>query len=303
MAVDKCFVPSDQLYRLALERNLRPDQIIQHGLPIRKGFWGMDGHIEGSFTVNARTSTIEKKPRSKNLFGGLFSKFRNKGNEKENASFSAISNKSSDTSSNGNKSVFRKKLGLDCDLPAVLVVGGGDGMGGIVETAKCLGSKLSSDAQTNGGKFLMVVVCGNNRDAKSKLEEMDWPAGVQVKVHGFVNNMDEWMRACDVIVTKAGPGTIAEASICGLPCMLSSYLPGQEEGNIPYVETAGFGKFSGDPDVISETVSSWFKTPTLLEIMRNAALDSARPFATLCIAEDLAQILFKHKEQFSTIKY
>jgi 1,2-diacylglycerol 3-beta-galactosyltransferase len=174
--------------------------------------------------------------------------------------------------------------------------------GGIVETAKCLGSKLSLDAQENGEKFIMVVVCGNNRDARSKLETMDWPKGVQVKVHGFVNNMDEWMRACDVIVTKAGPGTIAEASICGLPCMLSSYLPGQEEGNIPYVENAGFGKYSGDPVLISETVSSWFKTPALLESMRNAALDSARPFATLCIAEDIAQILFAHKQQFSSIR-
>ena len=40
------------------------------------------------------------------------------------------------------------------------------------------------------------------------------------------------MKASDVLVTKAGPGTIAEASICGLPCLMFSYLPGQEAGNI-----------------------------------------------------------------------
>lgn len=47
-------------------------------------------------------------------------------------------------------------------------------------------------------------------------------------MQGFVSNMDEWMGAVDCIVTKAGPGTIAEAMIRGLPIMLSAFLPGQE---------------------------------------------------------------------------
>lgn len=43
-----------------------------------------------------------------------------------------------------------------------------------------------------------------------------------------MSNMDEWMGAVDCIVTKAGPGTIAEAMVRGLPIMLSAFLPGQE---------------------------------------------------------------------------
>jgi len=39
--------------------------------------------------------------------------------------------------------------------------------------------------------------------------------------------MNEWMYACDAIVTKAGPGTIAEAMICGTPILLNGYIPGQ----------------------------------------------------------------------------
>ena len=38
-----------------------------------------------------------------------------------------------------------------------------------------------------------------------------------------------------MIVTKAGPGTISEALICGLPMVLNAFVPCQEEGNIPYV--------------------------------------------------------------------
>lgn len=41
--------------------------------------------------------------------------------------------------------------------------------------------------------------------------------------------------ASDVIITKAGPGTISEALICGLPMVLNAFVPCQEEGNIPFV--------------------------------------------------------------------
>jgi 1,2-diacylglycerol 3-beta-galactosyltransferase len=51
----------------------------------------------------------------------------------------------------------------------------------------------------------------------------------KVLVHplGFVTNMAEYMVASDVLVTKAGPGTIAEAAAVGLPVMLTSFLPGK----------------------------------------------------------------------------
>ena len=51
---------------------------------------------------------------------------------------------------------------------------------------------------------------------------------VKVSVQGFVSNMEDFMAASDCIVTKAGPGTIAEAMCRGLPTMLSCFLPGQE---------------------------------------------------------------------------
>jgi len=35
------------------------------------------------------------------------------------------------------------------------------------------------------------------------------------------------MGACDCIITKAGPGTIAEAMIRGLPIILNDYIAGQ----------------------------------------------------------------------------
>merc|ERR1711924_42036 len=110
------------------------------------------------------------------------------------------------------------------------------------------------------------------------------------KVCGFVNNMDEWMAAVDCLVTKAGPGTIAEACSRGLPIVLSSFLPGQEEGNVPFVVDGGFGAYETEPHAIAETVATWLSNPTMLAQMSAAALKLARPSATLDIARELVAL-------------
>lgn len=71
--------------------------------------------------------------------------------------------------------------------------------------------------------------------------------------------------------------------------------PGQEEGNVPFVENAGFGKYSGDPNTIANTVSTWLASPEMLSDMKEAALKAARPQATLDIARDLAEMVFATK--------
>ena len=58
---------------------------------------------------------------------------------------------------------------------------------------------------------------------------------MKVIINGFVDNMPEWMTAADTIVTKAGPGTIAESLICNLPVLLNDFVPCQEHGNVPWV--------------------------------------------------------------------
>ncbi|KAL3944339.1 MAG: hypothetical protein SGBAC_001586 [Bacillariaceae sp.] len=261
---DKCFVPSDALSEKAASRGLKEDQIIQHGLPIRKGFWSVGG--------NATKSS--SKPSG--LLGFLSKK------SKENVSQLT------------EKENVRQYLGLDTDLATVLLVGGGDGMGGIVDIAEALATALGKSSDVVS--YQMVIVCGSNEKAKQRLSGKNYGVGVKVAVEGYVNNMDEWMNAADALVTKAGPGTIAEASICGLPCMLFAYLPGQEEGNVPYVESNGFGKYSSDPILIAETVSSWLATPEKMESMQQAARNASRPSATLDIAKDLAQIAFDTRQ-------
>lgn len=101
---------------------------------------------------------------------------------------------------------LKKQLGLDQTLPTVLIVGGGDGMGGIVDISKALGKALGQ----SDTKSQMVVVCGKNEQAKQELQSVAWGDGVTVHIQGFVNNMDEWMRASDALVTK-----VSLTIVCG----------------------------------------------------------------------------------------
>jgi 1,2-diacylglycerol 3-beta-galactosyltransferase len=189
------------------------------------------------------------------------------------------------------KEATRNKLGLTTGVPTALVVGGGDGVGGIAKVATALGDALGEAKDPSG----LVVVCGKNAAVKKELEERQWPENVKPTILGFVDNMDEWMAAADCIVTKAGPGTIAEAATRGLPCLLSSHLPGQEAGNVKFVVEGGFGAFVKKPAKIGATIAQWFADLNLREKLSSKALEAARPSATLDIARDIGGLLFEGK--------
>ena len=101
--------------------------------------------------------------------------------------------------------------------------------------------KCSHDKES---KTQLVVICGKNQKLKEDIRSRSYPSNVKVVVRGFVDNIHEYMGACDCLV-EAGPGTIAEAMTHGLPIVLSSFLPGQEAGNVPYVVKGGFGVYPG----------------------------------------------------------
>ena len=111
-----------------------------------------------------------------------------------------------------------------------------NGNGGPIRRAARPSRYIGSDLQ-------LVVVCGRNQKLVQRLKSLSYPPGMNVVVNGFVDNMADWMGACDTIITKAGPGTIAEALICGLPLMLNGYIPCQVR--VPRVSAGGSGSLGG----------------------------------------------------------
>ncbi|CAM6085207.1 unnamed protein product [Calypogeia fissa] len=186
------------------------------------------------------------------------------------------------------KAQLRKELGLVDYLPAVLLMGGGEGMGPVEATAHALLKSLY-DEESKKPTGQLVVICGRNKKLVNSLESFDWK--IPVKVQGFVTNMPEWMGACDCVISKAGPGTIAESMICGLPMVLNSYIAGQEVGNVAFVVDNGAGKFCDKPTEIASIVADWFgaKAAEFKEMAQNAA-KLGRPDAVFKIVHDIDEL-------------
>ena len=91
-----------------------------------------------------------------------------------------------------------------------------------------------------------------------------------------------------MVVGKAGPGTIAEAACCGAPLILTSSLPGQEEGNAAFVVQAGAGRLAPRVRELVAEVRDLGDHPADLAAMRRAAAELSRPHAAARIAALLA---------------
>jgi 1,2-diacylglycerol 3-beta-galactosyltransferase len=178
----------------------------------------------------------------------------------------------------GDRQAIRERLGWRQDLPVILLVGGGEGMGPLEDVANAI--------NRSGLRATLVVVAGRNKQLKNKLENKDW--NIPASIYGFVQDMPDFMRAADVLVTKAGPGTISEAFIADLPIILYSRLPGQEDGNVAYVVNEGAGVWAPEPHLVVQTLRRWLAEPDQLRQAIDACNRLARPFAAREIARILA---------------
>ncbi|MDD9950654.1 MAG: glycosyltransferase [Zetaproteobacteria bacterium] len=181
----------------------------------------------------------------------------------------------------------KEHLGLDPHKALVLLIGGGDGVGNLSNTAKAIAAQLAGTPQAT--QTQLAVICGNNLTLRHRLQQHAWP--LATTIHGFTHNLDEWMSAADILATKAGPGTIAESLIRGLPLLLTSFLPGQEKYNVDYVLQHGLGVFADRPQNIAQITSQWLQQPQQLQKMSERAREIARPRAALDIAQHILQAL------------
>jgi 1,2-diacylglycerol 3-beta-galactosyltransferase len=181
----------------------------------------------------------------------------------------------------GNKRTGRKRLGWPLDKPIALLVGGGDGMGPLGKAARAI--------DESGLDIGIVVVCGRNEKLKASLQAQAWEN--PVFLYGFTRDLPDFMRAADVIVTKAGPGTIAEALNAHLPIILYGKVPGQEDGNVTFVVSEGAGVWAPKPQLVVRTLTRWLTRPKEREKVVQNASRIARPDAARRIARTLGERL------------
>ncbi len=190
----------------------------------------------------------------------------------------------------GDKRELRMQLGWPVDKPMALLVGGGEGMGPLGRNARAI--------DESGLDIGLAIVCGRNKKLQETLQGLPWDN--PTFIYGFTRQMPEFMRAADAIVTKAGPGTIAEALNASLPIVLYSKIPGQEDGNVTFVESEGAGVWAPKPHLVVRALTRWLSRPAERDLVVANARRIARPDAARRIARTIGHTLRLSDEKIPT---
>jgi len=171
------------------------------------------------------------------------------------------------------KQALRRELGWDEHLPTLLLLGGGAGVGQLEALALAL-DHVRMPLQ-------IAVVTGKNEALAEQLREHTWR--IPAQIYGFVP-LPDLMHAADIVATKAGGLTVSEALAAGKPLLIHGDPPGQEEGNLRYVQSHGAGLWVEDPTALTALVTNWLTFPAQMERTAANARRLGRPDAALRIA-------------------
>ncbi|MBQ1335354.1 MAG: glycosyltransferase [Selenomonadaceae bacterium] len=177
----------------------------------------------------------------------------------------------------------RRGLGMDADAKAVLLMGGGLGLGGIQESLK--------DMERIKRPLSLLVIAGRNLELQQKVEQFGRASHHEVKVWGYTDRVYELMSAADILITKPGALTMSEAFVLGLPMLLHEPIPGPETKNAVYASDHGAAVWVHHGESIAEAVEKIVFDEERLGSMRRQALSCARPHAAHDIVGVLSSLL------------
>jgi len=179
-------------------------------------------------------------------------------------------------------SIFAK-LGLDPGVFTMLIMGGGQGLGPIKTIVKSL-EKVKEDLQE-------IVITGNNRKLYNSLRKKIKKFDKTILPFGYVNNINELMDISDIIVTKPGGITTAEALSKKLPMLIIKPIPGQEQNNTAFLTAQGAALEVDDLKEINTVIEELLGCPEKLRGLKDSAERISKPNASF----DIARLLLRTK--------
>ncbi|MBV8723786.1 MAG: hypothetical protein JO078_05870 [Candidatus Eremiobacteraeota bacterium] len=189
------------------------------------------------------------------------------------------------------RATLRERLDLPIDRCIALIMGGGLG---IAPLERILGA-LEAIALP----LAAVVVAGRNRRAQARLAAAAERAAYPVRALRFVDNVYDYMHAADVLVTKPGGLTTAEALVAQIPLVLCKPLPGQEERNARVLAEAGAAMPTRRVQELPGTLEALLGDEPHRGSLIRAAQRLARPHAAGEAASLIAALARERKESFA----
>ncbi|MCM2304521.1 MAG: hypothetical protein NDJ72_07445, partial [Elusimicrobia bacterium] len=185
----------------------------------------------------------------------------------------------------------RRFLALPASAPTALLTGGGKGLGDLGRAAAVL---LAESPRAH-----LLVLCGANDRLRAELSSRR-EAGSRLRVFGpqppeLVAAM---MAAADLHLGKPGGLSAAESLASGLPMVMTSPLPGQEEANAAHLAAAGAAIAGGPAGRAARAAAALLRDPGRLAGMRAAAASAGRPSSAADAASEIAALAFDRPRSF-----
>jgi len=172
----------------------------------------------------------------------------------------------------------REALGLRGNAPVVLAMAGSYGrIGRLPEIVRALARRPAS--------MQAMVVAGHDAALAARLRRL--AAGTSIRVLGYVEDVRTLMAAADLLVTKAGGMTLAEALAAEVPLLLYGSLPGQERRNERFASRAGIALAARSRRELARLLDRALAEPELLEHLRERIRRVRRPDATERIVDEV----------------
>ena len=183
-----------------------------------------------------------------------------------------------------NKFLLKKRLGLKVSLPVVLALAGSSAISPYQFVANQMNDLLIALNSVASIPFQVVVVTGVDEQLKNELEPFRQTLLYPMRVLGYVREMDELMKAADILISKAGGLVCAEALATELPMIILGAVFGQERANARFLTKAGVAVRADSYEIVPSILRNLLGSPSELQSMKRKARALARPNAAYDIA-------------------
>ncbi|MCX5706745.1 MAG: glycosyltransferase [Candidatus Omnitrophica bacterium] len=180
------------------------------------------------------------------------------------------------------KDKIYQKLRLSPDIPTILIMGGGQGLGPIKTIVKSL-EKIKKNIQE-------IIITGTNKKLYKTLKRRIKKYKKKILLYGYTHNINELMHVADIVITKPGGVTTSEVLAKNKPMIIIKPIPGQEANNTRYLTEKGAAVKVDQPKRIHLVIDELLKYPQKLNQLSESAGRIAKPEASL----DIAQLLLKN---------
>ena len=183
------------------------------------------------------------------------------------------------------KAEMKEKLGIDPKIPMVLMMGGSLGLGRFGDVAEAL-NQLKTPVQ-------MVCITGKNETKKAELEDMKKDLQMPMTVLGYTKNVNEWMEACDMIVSKPGGLTTSEIFAKNIPMIILDPMAGLEEMLVESITSTGAAFTVKGPTEAAELVEQVINDPSTKDEITKSLGKVGKPFAAYELGKDLIETVLQ----------